>query len=170
MSEVCRASGMTMKRSDAGTTSTARRPVGTCRLAVRAASSGGNGDFSSKAVSQGTKQPSQRTPSWGNPSPVHACGLVCRPRTAAAGGRPQAGLEVVEKLLTSKASKGLPMRDACVASMSVLSRVGILGKQGKVILEGPGQAFQESASLVSRCERWAADDAGLGVAPHARHQ
>src|SRR5688572_23982076 len=26
---------------------------------------------------------------------------ACRPRTAAAGGRPQAGLEVVEKLLTS---------------------------------------------------------------------
>jgi hypothetical protein len=27
--------------------------------------------------------------------------LACRPRTAAAGGRPQAGLVVVEKLLTS---------------------------------------------------------------------
>jgi hypothetical protein len=48
-------------------------------------------------------------------------GSARRPRTAAAGGRPQAGLEVVEKLLTSKASKDLPMRDARAASMSVLS-------------------------------------------------
>jgi hypothetical protein len=32
----------------------------------------------------------------------HPPGLLrCRPRTAAAGGRPQGGLEVVEKLLTS---------------------------------------------------------------------
>jgi len=34
----------------------------------------------------------------------------CRPRTAAAGGRPQAGLEVVEKLLTSISFNRLPMR------------------------------------------------------------
>jgi hypothetical protein len=91
-----------------------------------------------------------------------------------AGGRPQAarqaGLEVVEKLLTSKASKGSPMRDARVASMSVLSRVGILGKQRKVILEGPCKTLQDRTSLVSRCQRRAANHAGVGVAPHARHQ
>jgi hypothetical protein len=93
-----------------------------------------------------------------------------RPRTAAGGGRPQVGLEVVEKLLTNKAGNGLPVQDAGVAFRSVLSRLGTLGKQGKVVLEGSGQAFQESASLVSRCERRAAGDAGLGVAAHARHQ
>jgi hypothetical protein len=42
-----------------------------------------------------------------------------------ARGRPEAarraGLEVVEKLLTSKASKGLPIRATRVASISVLS-------------------------------------------------
>jgi hypothetical protein len=62
------------------------------------------------------------------------------------------------------------MRDARVASMSVLSRGGILGKQGKVILEGPGKALQDRTSLVSRCQRRAADHAGVGVAPHAGHQ
>jgi hypothetical protein len=36
--------------------------------------------------------------------------VVGRPRTAAAGGRPQAGLEVVEKLLTTISFNRLPMR------------------------------------------------------------
>jgi hypothetical protein len=47
---------------------------------------------------------------------------------------------------------------------------GILGKQGKVILEGPRKALQDRVSLVGGRERWAADDAGLGIAPHTRHQ
>jgi hypothetical protein len=102
-------------------------------------------------------------------APVTVVSLPARGRPPQAAAR-RAGLEFVEKLLTSKASKGSPMRDAHGASISMLSRVGILGKQGKVILEGPGKTLQERASLVSRCERRAADHAGLGVAPHARHQ
>ena len=37
---------------------------------------------------------------------------VCRPRTAAAGGRPQAGLEFVEKLLTKLTSTDTTERNA----------------------------------------------------------
>ena len=81
---------------------------------------------------------------------MHAEYIVRRPRTAAAGGRPQAGLEVVEKLLTSKVSKDLPTRDG-ITSRSRSWQVGMLGKQGKVILEGPGKALQDRASLVGRC-------------------
>jgi hypothetical protein len=50
-------------------------------------------------------------------------GRGCRPR--AAGGRPLAGLEVVEKLLTSKPSKDTSMRDGSIVSRSRSSRVGI---------------------------------------------
>src|SRR4029453_6231528 len=41
----------------------------------------------------------------GHPHELRPAGVVWRPRTAAAGGRPQAGLEDVEKLLTSITSK-----------------------------------------------------------------
>ena len=57
--------------------------------------------------------------------PVAVVSLPARGRPPQAAAR-RAGLEVEEKLLTSKASKGLLMRDARVASMSLSSRVGIL--------------------------------------------
>jgi hypothetical protein len=45
----------------------------------------------------------------------------CRPRTAAAGGRPQAGLEVVEKLLTSiTAGSGLAFGQATSRSSWIM--------------------------------------------------
>ena len=39
-----------------------------------------------------------------------------------------------------------------------------------MILEGPREALQDRVSLVGGRERRAADDAGLGIAPHTRHQ
>jgi hypothetical protein len=62
------------------------------------------------------------------------------------------------------------MRDVSFTSKSGSSRGGILGKQHKVILEGPREALQDGASLPRACPRWAANHPGLGVAAHARHQ
>jgi hypothetical protein len=100
---------------------------------------------------------------------VTVVSLPARGRPPQAAAR-RAGLEVEEKLLTSKASKGLSVQDALVAFMLVLSRLAGLGEQDKVILEGSCKAVQDRSSLVSRCQGRAADDAGVGVAPHARHQ
>ena len=102
----------------------------------------------------------------GFPVPNHAAGRGRPPQAAAR----RAGLEVVENLLTSKASKGLSMRDAYIRQWSVSPRVGILGKQGKVILEGPREALQDCASFLSGCLGGAANHTGLGVAAHACHQ
>ena len=68
-----------------------------------------------------------------NLTPGYRC---WRPRTAAAGGRPQAGLEFVEKLLTTNltgtdtrsGTLGMPLRVPLVASL-VSSMTGLAGVQ-----------------------------------------
>jgi hypothetical protein len=49
--------------------------------------------------------------------------MVCRPRTAAAGGRPLAGLDGVEKVLTATRRPATAVRDAGTIVTAPASRI-----------------------------------------------